>query len=89
MDKTDSLILSALSGDARQGTFAIWDYLRGFGYNISQEEIESRIKSMEESGVIRGYTISVDTRKIPGRIVHIDLMTFRISQALPQEAGGP
>ena len=88
MDKTDSLILSALSGDARQGTFAIWDYLRGFGYNISQEEIESRIKSMEESGVIRGYTISVDTRKIPGRIVHIDLMTFRISQALPKRLEG-
>lgn len=88
MDGADHIILSALSQDARQGTFAIWDYLRGFGYSISQDEIESRIKQMEADGVIRGYTISVDTKKIPGRIVHIDLMTFRISQALPKRLEG-
>lgn len=88
MDAVDHLILSALSQDARQGTFAIWDYLRGFGHNISQDEIESRITQLESDGIIRGYTISVDTKKIPGRIIHIDLMAFRISQALPKRLEG-
>lgn len=88
VDKVDEIILSALSQDSKQGTFEIWDYLRGFGHNISQDEIESRIKALEEDGVIRGYTISIDTRKVPRRVVHIDLVKFRSSQALPKRLEG-
>ena len=88
MDTVDSLILSALSQDARQGTFQIWDYLRGHGHNIPTEEIESRIKDMEAGGIIRGYTISIDVQKIPGRVIHIDLVKFRSSQALPKRLNG-
>lgn len=88
LDKIDELLLSALSQDARQEMFELWDYLRGFGHNIPEDEIESRIKSMEESGVIRGYTISIDTKKVRGRVVHIDLVKFRTSQALPKRLEG-
>ena len=88
VDKIDELILSALSQDARQSHFEIWDYLRGFGQSISEEEIESRIKVMEKSGVISGYTISIDNRKIPGRVVHVDLVRFRSSQALSKRLVG-
>ncbi len=88
MDKIDDLILSALSQDSRQKPFAIWDFLRGYGYNIPQDEIESRIKGMEDDGVIRGYTISVDTKKVKGRVVYIDLVKFRSSQALPKRLEG-
>ena len=42
-DEIDELIISPLSKDSRQGAAEIWDFLRGFGHNISQEEIESRI----------------------------------------------
>ena len=88
VDKVDELILSALSQDTRQHTFELWDYLRGFGYNVPEDEIESRIKAMEERGIIRGYTISIDTKKVPGRVVHIDLVKFRTSQALPKRLEG-
>ena len=88
VDAVDHMILSALSQDARQSSFEIWDYLRGHGRNIPTEEIESRIKTLEENGIIRGYTISVDSRKIPGRVIHIDLVQFRSSQALPKRLEG-
>lgn len=88
VDTVDQLILSALTQDARQSTFELWDYLRGHGRNISHEEIESRIKVLEEKGIISGYTISIDARKIPGRVIHIDLVQFRSSQALPKRLKG-
>ena len=87
-DAVDNHILSILAQNARLDAFEIWDQLRGAGYNISQEEIESRIKNMETKGVIRGYTISIDTKKIPGRVVHIDMLKFRSSQALPKRLEG-
>ena len=88
MDRVDELILSALSRDSRQESFAIWDFLRGFGYNIPQEDIESRIKNLEKEGVIKGYTISIDVKKMSGRVVYIDLVKFRSSQALPKRLEG-
>ena len=43
LDEIDELILSTLSKDSRQDSAEIWDFLRGFGHNITQEEIDSRI----------------------------------------------
>lgn len=88
IDKIDELIISTLSQDARQTTFEIWDYIRGFGYNIAEEEIESRKRELEETGIIKGYTISVDTKKLPGRVIRVDLVTFRTSQALQKRLEG-
>lgn len=86
-DRIDELIISALSQDSRQTTFDLWDFLRGFGHNVSEEEIESRKKKLEEE-MIKNYTISVDTKKLPGRVVRVDLVTFRTSQALPKRLLG-
>jgi Lrp/AsnC family leucine-responsive transcriptional regulator len=63
-DNIDELILSTLSKDSKQDIKEIWDFLMGFGHNLTEEEIESRITRLEEEGVITGYTVSVDTRKI-------------------------
>ena len=59
LDNVDELILSALSINSRQDSKEIWDFLRGYGYNPTQEEIESRIARLEAEGIITGYTISV------------------------------
>ena len=88
VDRVDELIISVLSQNSRQGTAEIWDFLKGFGYNISEEEIESRKQVLEDEGVIRGYTISVDSKKLPGRVIRVDLVTFRTSQALPKRLEG-
>jgi DNA-binding Lrp family transcriptional regulator len=82
LDNIDELILSTLSKDSRQGSKEIWDFLRGYGYNIMEEEIESRIDRLEAEGIITGYTISVDTKKIKRRVVRVVLVTFRTSQHL-------
>ncbi len=88
VDNVDELIISALSKDARQDTFELWDYIRRFGYNVPEEEIESRKHELEKSGIIKGYTIAVDTKKLPGRVIRVDLVTFRTSQALQKRLEG-
>ena len=88
IDKIDELIISALSQNSKQGVFEIWDFLKGFNYNLTEEEIESRISKLEEEGTIKGYTITVDVKKIPHKVIRVDLVTFRTSQALPKRLDG-
>lgn len=87
-DKIDELILSTLSKNSKQDVREIWDFLRGFGFNLTEDEIESRITRMEEDGIITGYTISVNTKKIPRRVIRVVLVTFRTSQHLPKRIEG-
>ena len=51
LDEIDELIISALSKDSRQDSAELWDFLRGFGHEITQEEIESRISKLDQDGV--------------------------------------
>ena len=88
LDNVDELILSALSINSRQDSKEIWNFLRGYGYNPTEEEIESRITRLEAEGIITGYTISVDTTKIKRRVVRVVLVTFRTSQHLPRRLEG-
>lgn len=88
VDKADEIIISTLSQNSKQNTFEIWDLLKGFGYNLTEEEIESRISKLEEDGIIKKYTIVVDSKKIPNRVIRVDLVTFRTSQALPKRLEG-
>lgn len=87
-DNIDELILSTLSKDSKQDIKEIWDFLMGFGHNLTEEEIESRITRLEEERVITGYTVSVDTRKIRRRVIRVVLVTFRTSQHLPKRLEG-
>lgn len=88
IDSIDELILSTLSRNSRQDTKEIWDFLRGFGHGLTEDEIESRIARLEEEGVITGYTISVNTSKIRRRVIRVVLVTFRTSQHLPRRLEG-
>ncbi len=88
VDRIDELIISALSQNSRQSVFEIWDFLKGFGHNVAEEEIESRKKALEEEGIIKRYTISIDSKKLPGRVIRVDLVTFRTSQALQKRLEG-
>jgi Lrp/AsnC family leucine-responsive transcriptional regulator len=76
-DNVDELILSTLSKNSRQDSREIWDFLQGYGYNLTEE------------GIITGYTISVDTTKTRRRrVVRVVLVTFRTSQHLPRRLEG-
>jgi len=88
IDNIDELILSALSKDSKQDTREIWDFLRDNGYNLSEDEIESRILRLEDDKVITGYTISVNTKKIRRRIIRVALVRFKFSQHLPSRIEG-
>ena len=88
LDGIYELILSSLSRNSRQDTKEIWDFLRGFGHDLSENEIESRITRMEEEGIITGYTISGNSSKIRRRVIRVVLVTFRTSQHLPKRLEG-
>lgn len=88
IDEIDELILSSLSTNSKQDAREMLDFLRDHGYNLTQEEVESRISKLEEDRVIRGYTILVDTKKINRRTIRVLLVTFRTSQHLPTRLEG-
>ena len=88
IDDVDELILSTLSHNSKQDCKEMWDFLRGHGFNLTEEEIESRITKLEEDGVITGYTISVDLKKIRRRTMRVVLVTFKTSQHLPKRLEG-
>jgi DNA-binding Lrp family transcriptional regulator len=88
LDNVDELILSALSKNSKQDNKEILDFLRGNGYSLTEEEIETRIARLEEGGIITGYTVSVDSTKIRRRVIRVVLVTFRTSQHLPKRLEG-
>ncbi len=88
IDAVDELIVSALSQDSRQDSFQVWDYVRGFGHGVTEDEIDARRRALEDDGIIKNYTISVDSKKMSRRVIRVDLVTFRTSQALPRRLEG-
>lgn len=64
VDAVDELILSALTQNSRQDTIEIWELLRDQGYSLTEEEIESKISKLHDEGVIKKYTISVNTKSL-------------------------
>jgi DNA-binding Lrp family transcriptional regulator len=87
VDAVDELILSALSRNSKQDTVEICDILRDYGYYLTEEEIESKITKLQDEGVIKQYTISVDIKKLRHRI-RIALVRFRVSQHLASRLEG-
>jgi DNA-binding Lrp family transcriptional regulator len=88
IDAVDELILSALSQNSRQNTAEIWDFLRDHGHSLTKEEIESKIATLQEVGIIKNYTISVDTNKIGRRVLRVALVRFKVSQHLASRLRG-
>ena len=88
VDAVDEIILSALSRDSKQDTIEIWDLLRDRGYSLTEEEIESKITQLQDEGVIKNYTISVDTKKLRRRIMRVALVRFKVSQHLASRLEG-
>lgn len=86
-DRADGLITSALARDPGQGAAEIRDFLLGFGCDISAAEVESRISGLKVAGTVIG-SAAVDPAMLPRRVVRIDLVTFRTSQALPKRLDG-
>jgi len=88
IDEIDELILSTLSKNSKQDTIEICDYLRDYGHNVTEDEIDSRIISLENEKVISRYTISIDSTKIKRRIIRVELVRFKVSQHLLKRLEG-
>src|SRR6185312_7131596 len=88
IDEIDELILSTLSKNSKQDTIEICDYLRDYGRNVTEDEIDFRIISLENEKVISRYTISIDSTKIKRRIIRVALVRFKVSQHLLKRLEG-
>jgi len=82
LDAIDEIILSALCKNSKQDLNETREYLKGYGYNLNPDEIDTRIKTLEDEKVISAYTISIDTNKVKLNIIRVVLVTFRSSQHL-------
>lgn len=67
---------------SKQDTVEIWDILRDHDCYLTEKEIESKITKLQDEGVIKQYTITVDTKKLRHRIIRIALVRLRVSQHL-------
>jgi DNA-binding Lrp family transcriptional regulator len=77
-----------LSKNSKKDTIEICDYLRGYGHNVTEDEIDSRIISLEKEKVISRYTISIDSTKIKRRSIRVALVRFKVSQHLLKRLEG-
>ncbi len=59
LDAIDEIILSALCKNSKQDLNETREYLKGYGYNLNPDEIDTRIKTLEDEKVISAYTISI------------------------------
>ena len=66
MDNIDYKILRCLKDNARLTASAISEEI-----NLSVSAVIERIRKMESSGVIKGYTIEVDQKKLGNEMVAI------------------
>ncbi len=64
MDKIDVKILNCLKKNARLTASAISDEI-----NLSVSAVIERIKKLESSGIIKGYTIELDQEKLGNDVV--------------------
>ena len=88
LDAIDELILSALSKNSKQDLHEMGENIRDCGYDLTIEEIRSRIKTLEDEKVISGYTISINIKKVKHKIIRVVLVTFRPSQHLTSRLEG-
>jgi DNA-binding Lrp family transcriptional regulator len=88
IDAADELILSALSQNSKQDAVEIRDLLRDHGHSLTEEEIKSKISVLQEGGVIKNYTITVDTNRIKRRVLRVALVRFKVSQHLASRLEG-
>jgi Lrp/AsnC family leucine-responsive transcriptional regulator len=79
VDTIDEVILSTLSTNSKQDTKEIWNFLMDYDYNLTDEEIESRIGKLERNGVITRYNISIDMQKINRRTTRVLLKIQKIA----------
>jgi Lrp/AsnC family leucine-responsive transcriptional regulator len=63
LDKKDRLIITALQHDARQSLSAL-----GKRIGLSQPAVSERVKKLEEAGIIRGYSATIDLPAIGLRL---------------------
>ena len=59
IDKIDKLILNELIKNARESASNIADYI-----GMSVPAVTERIKKLQDSGIIKGYSLEVDKEKL-------------------------
>lgn len=72
MDEVDRRIIEALRDDARISIAALAERVA-----ISRASAYSRIERLESSGVIRGYSVRVDSRRLGVGVTAVVLISFR------------
>ena len=80
MDELDLRILNELLNDSRQSYRKLADAL-----NVAVGTVQSRIKKLEERGIIKGYTVLLDHEKMGYELTSITQITVSKGKLLDTE----
>ena len=80
LDEIDKIILSQLGKNARITSFQITTRLHDLGFDLTDRAIRHRVRRLEDSNVILGYSAILSTEYVSTRVNRTIIMKFRISE---------
>ena len=80
LDEIDRIILSQLGKNARITSFQITTKLHDSGFDLTDRAIRHRLKRLESSNVILGYSAILNPDYVSARVNRTIIMKFRISE---------
>ena len=83
IDEIDKVILSDLSKNARIPVAEIADHLRQMEHKITERAIRYRLKRLEQSNTILGYSPIFNPSLISDKISRTVLLKFKITTNTP------
>ena len=79
MDEIDRVILTKLGENSRKSSFEITNYLRDLGYAITDRTVRHRIRRLEDSHLILGYTLILNPSILSDKVNRTILLKFKYS----------
>jgi DNA-binding Lrp family transcriptional regulator len=80
LDEIDKIILSQLGKNARVTSLQITSKLRDLGFEITDRAIRHRLRRLENSNVILGYSAILNPEYVSAKVNRTVMMKFRISK---------
>jgi DNA-binding Lrp family transcriptional regulator len=80
LDEVDKIILSQLGKNARISSLEIAHILDGMGYDITDRTIRHRLKRLEKSDVILGYSAVLNPSLVSEKINRTIILKFKFSK---------
>ena len=77
VDEIDRILLVQLGKNSRTSSYEITKYLQNLGYTITDRTVRHRLKKLEKSTVILGYSLLLNPTLLSEKINRTILLKFK------------